>query len=314
MDFDELDEDLRQLAADRARRDKLQRDCESIRGEVTSAERRRTCWQEMAAAASEDLEKLEGLSLTALFRAVLGDRSDRIREQQGRLLHAKLLHDEADAALAPLVAEESRIRQEMKALGDLDRRAADLLFAKEAALRARGGEKARRLDSAGEKIGELQNAAREIDEAIAAGRAAADALGSAGDALRGARSWGVFDMVGGGLIATYAKHSNIDKGRMWAERAQQHLRHFARELEDVALSGKDLAVDVGDFLRFSDYFFDGLIVDWMVQRRILEAMERVESTRRSVGRLLVDLEQRAKDARRLLDEAQQQRAGWIADA
>lgn len=314
MDFEDIDEELRQLAADRARRDKLQRDRASIRSEIDGAEKRRNRWQEMAAAAGEDLQKLEGLSLTALFRSILGDRGDRIRDEQAKLLHAKLRHDEAEAALAPLLAEDSRIRQELKALGDIDQRNRELLGAKEALVRTRGGEQAERLDRVGAQIGGLQSAVREIDEAIDAAFAAEEALDSAADSLRSAKSWGTFDLLGGGLVATYAKHSNIDKARLWAERAQQRLRRFARELEDVAASSKELTVDVGDFLRFSDYFFDGLIADWMVQRRIVEATERVTATRSQVRRLRLDLERRKKGTGQQLDEAQRQRATWIAES
>lgn len=314
MNFEELSEDLRGVAEDRVRREKLLRERERVVAQVAQLERRRERWEDLVAESHEDLGKLEGMSLTALFRTILGDREDRIEEERKKLLHAKLQHDEADAALAPSLADLARIDQELRSLNDLGTREAELLAAKEHLLQARGGEQAASIERSAEAIAKLQNLARELDEAIDAGRQAAGSLGEAIDHLGGARSWGTFDMFGGGLIATMAKHSRIDKARLHAERAQQHLRRFARELEDVAEQGSELRVELDGFLRFADYFFDGLLFDWLVQRRIVEALERVQEAQRRVRTQLFDLERRAKATREELAAAQQARTQWIAGA
>lgn len=314
MNFEELSEDLRGVAEDRVRREKLLRERERVVAQVAQLERRRERWEDLVAESHEDLGKLEGMSLTALFRTILGDREDRIEEERKKLLHAKLQHDEADAALAPSLADLARIDQELRSLNDLGTREAELLAAKEHLLQARGGEHATQIERSAEAIAKLQNLARELDEAIDAGRQAAGSLGEAIDHLGGARSWGRFDMFGGGLIATMAKHSRIDKARLHAERAQQHLRRFARELEDVAEQGSELRVELDGFLRFADYFFDGLLFDWLVQRRIVEALERVQEAQRRVRTQLFDLERRAKATSEELAAAQQARTQWIAGA
>ena len=38
----------------------------------------------------------------------------------------------------------------------------------------------------------------------------------------------------------------------------------------------NLNINTGDFLSFADYFFDGFVVDWMVQDRINNARHQVE--------------------------------------
>ena len=42
-------------------------------------------------------------------------------------------------------------------------------------------------------------------------------------------------------------------------------------------------MDVGSFLTFADYFFDGIIADWMVQSKIGDALNQVREARRQVG-------------------------------
>ena len=37
---------------------------------------------------------------------------------------------------------------------------------------------------------------------------------------------------------------------------------------------EDLQINIDEFLEFADWFFDGLFVDWAVQKKIEEAQER----------------------------------------
>ena len=60
------------------------------------------------------------------------------------------------------------------------------------------------------------------------------------------------------------KHSKMDHAKQNMDQAKYDLRNFSRELNDVNMAC-DLHIDTGDFLSFADYFFDGFVVDWMVQ-------------------------------------------------
>ncbi len=50
-----------------------------------------------------------------------------------------------------------------------------------------------------------------------------------------------------------------------------------------------LDIETGDFLYFSDLFFDGIVVDWMVQDRIIQATQQVEEAIRRVEEILKQL-------------------------
>lgn len=62
---------------------------------------------------------------------------------------------------------------------------------------------------------------------------------------------------------------------------QSQLSRFRSELADVKVTA-DLGVEVGAFEAFADYFFDGLIFDWMVQSKIKDSQYNVEHTRSQV--------------------------------
>ena len=126
---------------------------------------------------------------------------------------------------------------------------------------------------------------KEIREARAAGIRALNSLRQAQKHLDSARSWGIFDMLGGGMISSLVKHSKMDDARRCVEQAQHDLRAFCRELEDVDLP--DVRID--DLLTFADFFFDGFLADFLVQRRINEARAQIEQVCRQVEDVLYRL-------------------------
>lgn len=130
---------------------------------------------------------------------------------------------------------------------------------------------------------------QEINEAKTAGREALSCLRKAQEKLSSARNWGIWDMLGGGFISTLVKHSKIDDASALMEEARRKLQVFQRELRDVEVPAR-FRVDIGSFLTFADFFFDGLIADWMVQSRIGETREQVEEAICKVERILRDLD------------------------
>ena len=129
----------------------------------------------------------------------------------------------------------------------------------------------------------------EIREAIQAGNQALSALRTANDRLESAGNWGLFDMfTRGGIISHVIKHDRMDEARQYMDEARRALTVFRRELGDVEQL-EDVSLDVGSFLSFADFFFDGLFVDWMVQSRIREAQRKISGCISQVERLTAQL-------------------------
>ena len=138
---------------------------------------------------------------------------------------------------------------------------------------------------------------RELMEAIAAGERALHSLRGAHKALGSAKNWGLWDLFGGGFLTDMMKHSRLDNAMRRMEAARQDLRIFEMELRDVDVTSQ-LNVDVGDFLTFADFFFDGMVADYMVYSRIAEMKERVEEAIDRVTYLLATLQERGGRAGR----------------
>lgn len=61
---------------------------------------------------------------------------------------------------------------------------------------------------------------REMQEAVQAGERALQSLYAARDKLGSARNWGIFDMLGGGFISDFVKHSKMN-GRSCVDGTQK---------------------------------------------------------------------------------------------
>ena len=119
------------------------------------------------------------------------------------------------------------------------------------------------------------NDEKERREAYQAGQRALMSLEEARNALNSARGWGIYDMLGGGFISTLIKHSKMDKAAECIDRAKSELVAFGRELDDVH-GYENIDLSTGDFWGFADWFFDGVLSDWVVQGRINDARAQVE--------------------------------------
>ena len=129
---------------------------------------------------------------------------------------------------------------------------------------------------------------REVDEAISAADDAIYYLEKARKSLSSAGNWGLLDIFGGNTVSGLFKHMKLGSAESDIEAARRSLRKFSKELRDV--KGMD-SVEIGGFLTFADFFFDGFITDILVQSKIGKAQRQCDDALRQVrqirGQLLV---------------------------
>ena len=132
---------------------------------------------------------------------------------------------------------------------------------------------------------------REMKEAIDAGERALSSLRMAQEKLNSAGNWGLFDMFGGGLFSTLIKRSKMDDASVLMETAKSDLKRFQKELKDVNIP-LDMRMEVGSFLSFADFFFDGFVADYLVQSKISDAKEQVSDAIIRVEQILNELKRK----------------------
>jgi len=122
---------------------------------------------------------------------------------------------------------------------------------------------------------------QQLQEAIYAGRRALDTLHDAKKLLGSAEGWGIFDLLGGGMLATMIKRSKMGEAKETLDTLKADLKAFQRELRDVEII-TDPEIDTGGFLAFSDLFFDDFLSDFLVQRKINKAQSQLKAVERQV--------------------------------
>ena len=232
-----------------------------------------------------DVERLEGRSLAAFYYNVIGKIDERLNKERQEAYAARVKYDAAVRELEAVESDLHRFESEYNELRGCEQQYEAALKEKAVAVKAAGGVNAEEIFKLEEHNAFLESQKKELREASSAGNSALSTARQVLDSLGSAESWGTWDLLGGGLLADMAKHSHLDEAQGAIERLQSQLRRFKTELADVTIHA-DMQVNVDGFLRFADYFFDGLFADWAVMDKISQSQSQVQSTTRQIQSVL----------------------------
>lgn len=238
-----------------------------------------------------DVDRLEGRSLAAFFYRVTGKRGEKLDKERQEVYAARVKYDAAVRELAGAEEDLRRCRSELNDVWDSESRYQALWEEKIQAVKKAGGPEGEKILNLEERISVLEAQEKELEEAISAGQKALSTTDQILSSLDSAEGWGTWDLVGGGLMTDLIKHDHLDTAQNLVEGLQSQLRAFKTELADVTLDG-DLQVSIDGFLRFADYFFDGIFSDWMVLDRIHQSQSQVEDTKNQISAVLRQLDTR----------------------
>lgn len=262
----------------------------------------------------DDVDKLEQGGLRAFFIGLTGNMEERLTKERREAMAAKYQYDQAMSDLEYLDGKIRELRGQQEELKQVQQRLEALSQAKAKLLKELGGETGEQLLEMDRRQAELEHQLREVREALFAGRRAETAIEQVVNSLDSAEGWGMWDMLGGGLLSTAIKHGHMDDAQNGLREVQRALSDFRTELADVGnIQIPDISI--GSFATFADYFFDGIFVDWYVQSNIHDAQRGVSEVQGKVQAAVhtleaaedsLDLELEGLKARRsaLLDSVQ----------
>ena len=308
--LNEINRELKELNEALARQGRMEAQWKDLQDQRAERDRRVMETGRVFRKEQDDVDRLEKGGLRALLLSLTGDREVRLSKERREALAAKLQYDQAQRDLEDLDGRIGVLLREKDGLR-IDRIRRDaLLEEKGELLKALGGETGARLARLDQQLDELEHQRREVGEAISAGRTAESALSAVLNSLDSAEDWGTWDMLGGGLLTTMAKHGHLDDAQAGIGWAQQCLSRFRTELADV----RDMElpqVQVGEFATLADYFFDGLFVDWYIQSRINDAQRGVEAVDSRVCEVLNRLQWMDQELAEEQDGLKREREGLL---
>lgn len=308
--FSEISERLTQAIEKKRLKEKTELDLRQVEQSLAKKSQSVEALKEQLRREQVDVEKLEKLSLTRLFYSVLGSREQQVDKERQEMLAAQLKYQQAARALEDLQADRASLERQLAELRGVEEDYSALLARKEELLRQSRPEIAAQLLRLTEQVANGQAETREIDEAIAAALGVHAALERVIASLESAEGWGTWDMLGGGLLSTMAKHSEIDDARAAVEEVQSRMNRFNRELADVQRS-MEVRIDIGPLDTFADFFFDGLIMDWVVQSKIQDSLAQAKQAQSKISRASDDLQRLRARVQGDLQSLKAQRAALV---
>lgn len=232
----------------------------------------------------QDVKNLEKLSLVSLYYSLVGNKHQQLNKEQVEFFAAKLKFDSCQSSINSLKREIQGYKQQVD---DCDQYEAEYIESVKNNHSQASFEENKKLIEIADEIVQLKSNNIEVNEAIAAGRLAKAALRKVIEKMQSASNWGIFDMFGGGMIITAVKHSKINQSKEMVEKVNVLIEKFNREISDInSPLNVDLKIKIHGFKKFADYFFDGLIFDWMVQSKINKSLKAYADTEAEISRII----------------------------
>ncbi|MBQ7922210.1 MAG: hypothetical protein IJ325_06500 [Clostridia bacterium] len=292
------DTTLKQLYDMTAEKKRLDAKYADLKAQAATYEEQVAILRASCAKEQEDVDKLEGRSLAAYFYNIIGKKNEKLDKEREEAYAARVKLDAAERELSAVKSEMASVRSRLGELSGCENAYSHALESRREEIKASSTPEAEELLRLEGEITHTESQQKEIGEAILAGNAAFAIAEKILSELDSADGWNTWDMFGGGgLITHMAKHEHLDDAQELVETLQDKLRSFKTELADVSINA-DMQVNIDGFLRFADYFFDGLFADWAVADRISESMSAVQKTKNQIGHLVDNLTKMKEDAER----------------
>lgn len=268
---------LQELQQKLARKRKIDSMLADLRSQTAALEEEVASLQESYDAEQADVDRLtEGASFSSLLFSLLGKLEERLEKEQAEACAAAMKLETARRQLEEVRRHTGALLREQASYAETEKEF-QAAFAEERQRLAREDPgRGAELLAAESRLAAISVELREVDEALAVGEDVLRALDGIDASLADAEGWGTWDLLGGGLLADLAKHSHLDSAQSAVYELQELLRRYRTELSDVTLNA-DIRLEVGDFLRFADYFFDDIFSSLAVLDRIRGARQQLSS-------------------------------------
>ncbi|WP_369282387.1 hypothetical protein [Oscillibacter sp. GMB15532] len=270
--------ELNALQEKLARKGKIESMLRSLRSQLTELQAEEGRLSTQRSKEQADVDRLEKNSLAAFFYAAISKKEEKLDKEKAEAYAAAVKHDTARRQVEAAEYDIHALETELCDLSEVQVKYDRLFAEKMDAVKLENPAFGDKLCHMENRLGYIAAQKREIDEAISVGQGVLRQIASIEGSLDSAEGWGTWDLLGGGLISDLVKHSHLDDAQAQINDLQDRLRRYHTELADVTVQA-NVQAQVDGFLRFADYFFDGLFADWAVLDSIHSSQQQIGSTR-----------------------------------
>lgn len=240
----------------------------------------------------EDVESLEKLSLKSVFTKILGDKEAQLELERQEYLAAFMKYEQYKKTLDILYFEKDVLVQKVESLDIVKAKLEQLVAKRKAELIANKTPEGKVILELEQELRTKFHYRKETLEAFEMGRSTMQHLVELSGHLKKAKDWGRWDMASNKRgMSKMMKHSAIESARRLLPQTQHLLNAFKKELTDVyGRQNYEVNLNMDDLSSFSNVFFNNLISDWIVQKKINNALANVHSVADYIKRTMDSLE------------------------
>ena len=234
----------------------------------------------------KDVQDLEKRGFKPLFYKILGDKEKQLETERQEYLAVSLKYNSLKEEIELLEFEKdlllkksltySKVKKEMELLKK--QREQELLQSDNPILR----------DEVKLVLGKYDQSvrlAKELDEAFVAGENAHKNLNKLTAILKQALDWGRWGGRSNPMHAEMMKRSKMAEASRALAITQRSLDFFAKEMADLGENNMRFTLNFNELTKFTDYFLDNLITDWIIQKKIRNTLNSVLSVKDKISRI-----------------------------
>ncbi|MBQ8605065.1 MAG: hypothetical protein IJ410_09525 [Oscillospiraceae bacterium] len=280
-------EKLDSLYAKMARKQHLQAVLDALEEEhgnlVIQVARLNTRWVKE----ENDVQDIEN-GLGGLMWTVLGKKDEKLDKERREACAAKVRYDSAVTQMETLEKSIKIYSDEMAAIEGDRQQYLELAQQEVAAIKA--GRPLTEQDRSFLKgyLETLYAENKEIQQAIDEGEQAVYITDEVLKYLDKAEDMCTVDFFLDSMLVDMVKHENLDKAQDAIYSLQARLRKFRSEMVDVNISA-DVQVNLDEFTRWADIFWDNWFTDWEVSDQVTQSIAHMRKVRGRVENAVKDL-------------------------
>lgn len=234
----------------------------------------------------KDVQDLEKRGFKPLFYKILGDKEKQLETERQEYLAVSLKYNALKEEIEVIEFEKDLLLKKSLNFTRVKKERDQLKVAREQELLS--SENPRLRDEIRLVLNKYDQSillGKELNEAFDAGEVAHKNLSALAQILGQALDWGRWGGRSHPAHAEMMKRSKMAEASRALAVTQRSLDFFAKEMADLGEDSMRFRLNFNELNKFTDYFLDNLITDWIIQQKIKNTLNSVLSVKDKISRI-----------------------------
>lgn len=223
----------------------------------------------------QDVKDLESITLKSIWYDLLNKKFSELEREQAEYYQAKIQFESQQNKVDSLALEIKSYEAQVFDFETIKVQYEGLIQEKVKLLKENNHPKLVDIFAKQDELVKIDAYKNEIQEAILATEKVLDVIPKVVTDLKDAKDYAAWDMIGGGMMATYLKREKMDKAKLGIVEINYALDKLKRELKDLKPDLFPTEIKFNTSWEFADYFFDNIFVDMEIKSRISDAYNSI---------------------------------------